>query len=226
MKKKVSVSEFAAEVGTTAKTIYERIKKNSELPLNEQLETVNEKVKGREVTLINTDTEQIELYKNIYGKDTVIDGEYYETLTDINSSKPDNNVIENVKINDNNNFAPDLFERLTTLNNEYNNRIDTVRNELFTVQKQLMESEKRTLLLEDRAGREGLYLTEIDDLKKELKIKNNFNKLLLTLIILLTMVIITAVTYFITVNNMQKNIETKTPEKIEAQVSEDQPKEI
>ena len=40
------------------------------------------------------------------------------------------------------------------------------------------------------------------------------------------MVIITAVTYFITVNNMQKNIETKTPEKIEAQVSEDQPKEI
>lgn len=225
MKKKVSVSEFAAEVGTTAKTIYERIKKNSELPLNEQLETVNEKVKGREVTLINTDTEQIELYKNIYGKDTVIDGEYYETLTDINSLKPDNNVIENVKINDNNNFAPDLFERLTTLNNEYNNRIDTVRNELFTVQKQLMESEKRTLLLEDRAGREGLYLTEIDDLKKELKIKNNFNKLLLTLIILLTMVIITAVTYFITVNNVQKT-ETKTPEKIEAQVSEDQPKEI
>ena len=66
MKKKVSVSEFAAEVGTTAKTIYERIKKNSELPLNEQLETVNEKVKGREVTLINTDTDQIEIYKNIY----------------------------------------------------------------------------------------------------------------------------------------------------------------
>ena len=226
MKKKVSVSEFAAEVGTTAKTIYERIKKNSELPLNEQLETVNEKVKGREVTLINTDTEQIELYKNIYGKENVINSEYYETLTDINSLKPDNNVIENVKINDNNNFAPDLFERLTTLNNEYNNRIDTVRNELFTVQKQLMESEKRTLLLEDRAGREGLYLNEIDDLKKELKIKNNFNKLLLTLIIVLTMVIITAVTYFITVNNMQKNIETKTPEKIEAQVSEDQPKEI
>ena len=226
MKKKVSVSEFAAEVGTTAKTIYERIKKNSELPLNEQLETVNEKVKGREVTLINTDTDQIELYKNIYGKDTVIDSEYYETLTDINGLKPDNNVIENVKINDNNNFTPDLFERLTTLNNEYNNRIDTVRNELFTVQKQLMESEKRTLLLEDRAGREGLYLTEIDDLKKELKIKNNFNKLLLTLIIVLTMVIITAVTYFITVNNMQKNIETKTPEKIEAQISEDLPKEI
>lgn len=226
MKKKVSVSEFAAEVGTTAKTIYERIKKNSELPLNEQLETVNEKVKGREVTLINTDTEQIELYKNIYGKENVINSEYYETLTDINGQDIYNNGYKPPEINNINNSSSDMFDKLITINNEYNNRIDTVRNELFTVQKQLMESEKRTLLLEDRAGREGLYLTEIDDLKKELKIKNNFNKLLLTLIIVLTMVIITAVTYFITVNNMQKNIETKTPEKIEAQVSEDQPKEI
>lgn len=226
MKKKVSVSEFAAEVGTTAKTIYERIKKNSELPLNEQLETVNEKVKGREVTLINTDTEQIELYKNIYGKENVINGEYYETLTDINSLKPDNNVIENVKINDNNNFAPDLFERLTTLNNEYNNRIDTVRNELFTVQKQLMESEKRTLLLEDRAGREGFYLNEIDTRDKEIKNQKRLITFLITVSILLLTLIITFLTYFITVNNMQKNIETKTPEKIEAQISEDQPKEI
>lgn len=225
MKKKVSVSEFAAEVGTTAKTIYERIKKNSELPLNEQLETVNEKVKGREVTLINTDTEQIELYKNIYGKENVINSEYYETLTDINSLKPDNNVIENVKINDNNNFAPDLFERLTTLNNEYNNRIDTVRNELFTVQKQLMESEKRTLLLEDRAGREGFYLNEIDTRDKEIKNQKRLIIFLITVSILLLTLIITFLTYFITVNNLQKN-KTKTPEKIEAQVSEDQPKEI
>ena len=225
MKKKVSVSEFAAEVGTTAKTIYERIKKNSELPLNEQLETVNEKVKGREVTLINTDTEQIELYKNIYGKENVINSEYYETLTDINGQDIYNNGYKPPEINNINNSSSDMFDKLITINNEYNNRIDTVRNELFTVQKQLMESEKRTLLLEDRAGREGFYLNEIDDLKKELKIKNNFNKLLLTLIIVLIMVIITAVTYFITVNNLSKN-ETKTPEKIEAQVSTDQPKEI
>lgn len=226
MKKKVSVSEFAAEVGTTAKTIYERIKKNSELPLNEQLETVNEKVKGREVTLINTDTDQIELYKNIYGKENVINGEYYETLTDINGQDIYNNGYKPSEINNINNSSPDMFDKLITINNEYNNRIDTVRNELFTVQKQLMESEKRTLLLEDRAGREGFYLNEINTRDKEIKNQKRLITFLITVSILLLTLIITFLTYFITVNNMQKNIETKTPEKIEAQISEDQPKEI
>ena len=42
------------------------------------IKTVKEKVKGREVTLIITNDEQIELYKNLYGKDTVINGEYYD----------------------------------------------------------------------------------------------------------------------------------------------------
>lgn len=210
MKKKVSVSEFAAEVGTTAKTIYERIKKNSELPLNEQLETVNEKVKGREVTLINTDTDQIEIYKNIYGKDTVIEGEYYETLTDNNGYKTFNNVNENVKINENNSSAPDLFERLTTLNNEYNNRIDTVKNELIEVNKQLATANGNLKLLEYQAGRDALILNENQELKKETKRKSKVINILVTVIILLLIVIITAATYFITVNNLQKteNIES------------------
>lgn len=207
MKRKLSVSDFAALVGTTPKTIYERIKKNGELPLNEQLETVNEKVKGREVVLISTDTEQIETYKNIYGKDNVIDGEYYEIVTDNNGLNLDNNSYKQVKTNNNSALSGDIIDRLLTLNNDYNHRIDTVRNELLTTQKQLMESEKKMLFLEDKANREGLYLKEIDDLKKESNGKSNLIKLLITVIIILLMVIITSLTVFITINNIQKPLQ-------------------
>lgn len=216
MKKKMSVSEFAAEVGTTAKTIYERIKKNSELPLEEQLETVNEKVKGREVTLINTDTDQIEIYKNIYGKETVIEGEYYETLTDNNGYKTFNNVNETVKPSDNVVFTPDLFERLTTLNNDYNNRIDTVKNELIEVNKQLATANGNLKLLEYQTGRDALILNENKELKKEAERKSKVINILITVIIFLLMVIITVATYFITVNNMQK---TENIEPVKTEVS-------
>lgn len=78
MEQKMNVADFAALVGTTSKTIYQKILNNSELPVNEQLVTVKEKVKGRETTLIITNSEQIKLYQNLYGKNTVNDGEYYE----------------------------------------------------------------------------------------------------------------------------------------------------
>ena len=64
MERKMNIAEFSALVGTTSKTIYGKINNNGNLPVNEQLKTVKEKVKGREVTLIITNDEQIELYKN------------------------------------------------------------------------------------------------------------------------------------------------------------------
>lgn len=57
MEQKMNVADFAALVGTTSKTIYQKILNNSELPVNEQLVTVKEKVKGRETTLIITNSE-------------------------------------------------------------------------------------------------------------------------------------------------------------------------
>ena len=71
MEKKYSVADFAELVGTTAKTIYQKIDNYDNLPVNEQLQTVKEKVKGREVTFIVTDPEQITYYQNLYGKNTV-----------------------------------------------------------------------------------------------------------------------------------------------------------
>ena len=155
MERKMNIAEFSALVGTTSKTIYGKINNNGNLPVNEQLKTVKEKVKGREVTLIITNDEQIELYKNLYGKDTVINGEYYETVTDINSNSPVNEVQEQVKINHNADLLAEMFDRLNTVHNEYNNRLQQVNDELITYK-------SKTLLLEDAKGREGYHINEIN----------------------------------------------------------------
>lgn len=204
MEKKLSVAEFAALVGTTNKTIYERIKRNGELPEEEQLITVDEKLKGRSVTLILTNTQQIDVYKNIYGKNSVNNGEYYEILTDNENSKPVINVNEPVKITNDNLSNNEVINRLLTLNENNNNRILQLTDELIT-------AKQNQLLLEDKAGREGLYLKEINDLKNRLTTDNNRNKLvintLLTVLILLIMVIIGLLTWFITVKNFKNSVE-------------------
>ena len=185
----MNIAEFSALVGTTSKTIYGKINNNSNLPVNEQLKTVKEKVKGREVTLIITNDEQIELYKNLYGKDTVINGEYYETVTDINSNSPVNEVQEQVKINHNADLLAEMFDRLNTVHNEYNNRLQRVNDELITYK-------SKTLLLEDAKGREGYHINEINELKKE----NNRYKLVNYLLITLLAILLIFITGFITYN--------------------------
>lgn len=181
MEKRMKIAEFADLVGTTPKTIYARLQNNGELPIKEQLNTVSEKIKGREITLIVTDLEQINLYKEIYGKNSVIDGEYYETLTDNNSYQP-------VKTPENGSFPTDIIDRLITLNNEYNNRIERVNDELITYK-------SKVLLLEDKASREGFYIKENNELKTVIENNNNrYNRLFITLItvIILAILIIAA----------------------------------
>lgn len=206
MNEKMSIAEFAKVVGTTAKTIYGRINNNSNLPINEQLKTVNEKIKGREVTLILTNTDQIEIYKKIYGKDTVINGEYYENVTVNDGIKTVNNVNEPIKSNDNNTFNQSVIEQLLNVNNDYNNRLERLTNELIT-------AKQNQLLLEDKASREGLYINEINELKKDNNCKDKLIKWLITLIIMLLTVIIVSVTVLLTfyyVNNIN-NTETEKP---------------
>lgn len=206
MEKKLSVSEFAELAGTTAKTIYQRILNNSELPKNEQLNTVKEKIKGREVTVIITDYKQIELYKNLYGKEPVNNLQYEEILTDNNVTDTEINSNTQVKNNNNNDFDNDIIDKILTINDKYNNRLELVYNELKTANNELAEVKSKQLLLEDKASREGLYLNEINTLKKDYNKLSNINKLLITVIILLLIVIIIAITYFITVNYISKNV--------------------
>jgi hypothetical protein len=214
MEKKMNVAEFATLVGATSKTIYQKIRNNGELPVNEQLMTVTEKIKGREITLIITNSEQIEYYKKLYGKETVNDGEYYETLTDNNGYKLVNDV--NKPVNDNNNadFNKNMFDRFITVNNDFNNRYEQKITELMKVQNELAEVKSRQLLLEDKAGREGFYINEINGLKKDVEQKEIWIKGLITVIVILLLGLTGYITYNVAVNSIKKSEqveEVKTP---------------
>lgn len=202
MGKKYSVADFAELVGTTAKTIYQKIDNYDNLPVNEQLQTVKEKVKGREVTFIVTDSEQITYYQNLYGKNTVNEGEYYENLTYNNGDLQYNNIQNMVKNNNNNNFGVEIFDKLMTLNETYLNKIETVTNEL-------MEYKSKSLLLEDKANREGFYLKEVNELKTDNEKLRTSNKLLQVILITLITLILTVIVTLLIVNNSSNNSDIK-----------------
>lgn len=214
MNEKLSIAEFAKVVGTSAKTIYTRINNNSNLPVNEQLKTVNEKIKGREVTLILTNLEQIEIYKKIYGKEPVINGEYYENVTVNESIKPVSESKEIEKNSNNNDLNNSVIEKLMKVFESNNDRILQLTNELIT-------AKQKQLLLEDKAGREGFYIDENNKLQKEIKTneenhkkviesKDKLIKVLITFLVINIMGILMLITYFITVNNLN-NTETEKP---------------
>lgn len=207
----MNIAEFAALVGTTSKTIYGKINNYSNLPVNEQLKTVKEKVKGRDITLIITDTDQINYYKNLYGKEQVIEGEYYETVTDINSNKPVNDFQDIPNNKNNNELLSEMFNKLLTLNNDFNNRIERVNDELITYK-------SKTLLLEDAKGREGYYINEINELKKENNRNKFVNKLLITVITILIMLITVFITYTIATSAQVEQKSDQVTDQVSVQV--------
>jgi hypothetical protein len=202
MEKKFSVADFAELVGTTAKTIYQKIDNYENLPVNEQLATVKEKVKGREITFIVTSDEQIAWYKNLYGKNTVSEREYYENVTNNNSNSQVNNGVNSSEFNYNSKNNNYIFDKLMTLNETYLNRIETVTNEL-------MEYKSKQLLLEDKAGKEGLYLKEINELKTDNEKLKTHNKILFTVLTVIISVLITVFVMLFIVNNIKSDQDTQ-----------------
>ena len=199
----MNVAEFAALVGTSTKTIYEKINNIDELPVIEQLNTVNEKVKGRTIKLILTNSEQIEYYKNLYGNKQVNNGEYYENVTVNNGNKPVNETQEPVQYNNNNALSGEILEKFITVNNEYNNRLQRLTDELIT-------SKSKMLLLEDKAEREGLYINENNLLKKDLNRYKLLLKVLITVIVTLLIVITGFITFNIGVNKSESTTENNS----------------
>lgn len=206
MERKMNVADFAALVGTTSKTIYQKITNFDELPVNERLLTVKEKVKGRETTLIVTTPEQILFYQNLYGKNTVNEGEYYEILTENNGYKPVNNSEDALNNSPVQTSAGDFADRLLRVNEEFNDRYEQKITELLTLHKELAEVKGRQLLLEDKASREGLYINEINELKTNNKELLTFNERLKYVIIGLIMVIMGLIMYFVMVNNLSQPV--------------------
>ena len=126
--------------------------------------------------------------------------------------------------NNNGNFSPDAFEQLMTLNETYLNRIETVTNELI-------DYKSRTLLLEDKAGREGLLLNNIRELETENNRLKSYNKTLITVLSVIISVLLTVIiTLFIVnngVNNSSKNkIDNSAPAVQSAEIKKEHALEI
>lgn len=204
MEKKLKIADFAALVGTSAKTIYSRLDNEDNLPDNEQLKSITEKVRGREITFIVTNEDQIRTYQKIFNKLPVTEGNYEEILTDNNVSESINNLNDTSKTYDNHLNAKEVIEQILNLNEVH-------REELNKVNDELIEYKSKVLLLEDKEGREGYHINEINELRKD---KNelltvNYNQRniiigLLAVIVLLIMFIIGYSTYNKKVNELQQ----------------------
>ncbi len=167
---KMKVADFAGLVGCSQKTVYKLIE-------NEQLKTVNELQNGRTIRLIITNNIEIAEFQKNYGKSPVNEGECNEILT-VNNAQESKMNVQNVSDSEN---LLNVFDKIMEVNNLYNEKLEKVNNELITYK-------SKQLLLEDKASREGLYLTEINNLKAS---KNNILKWLIAVIVMLSLLLIT-----------------------------------
>lgn len=200
MEKELKIAELSALWNVSVPTCWNRIKKEGLTTFKKKDET------NKDITYIRISEEIINKYvinevNNLY-KD--INNVYYEDMLNVN------NVNNPETVNNTSDIIKDLInlnkgynEELKTVYNDYNNRLERLQEELITYK-------SKVPLLEDRANREGLYLKEIEDLKKENKSDKILIKVLITLLIIIIMVIIMFITYFITVDNLN-NTEPEKP---------------
>ena len=185
MERKLKFSEFAELIGTTAKTVYK-------MEEREEIITVVEKVNNRPTRLVVTNEEQIKHFRSVYSKAPVNYSNYEENVTINNDTLSSYNSTQSTN---NNEFIQEMFERILVMNEEYNNRIEKLNGEL-------LDSKSKLLLLEDKAGREGLYFKEINELKRENEqLKTDKTKVantLVAVIVVLLMVVVGLITYNIT----------------------------
>lgn len=189
MEKKLKVADFAALLGIVPKTVYKMIERNEVI-------TVSERVNNRQTTLIVTNEEQIENFRKIYGKTQVNNGNCYNSVTENEQLQPviEGEVIENNAHN--NDFANEVIDRIIALNDGYNAQLNEYNNRIQQVNEELITAKSKMLLLEDKAGREGLYLNEINELKEG----NKRLKLGLYALISVSVMLLLGLTGYVTYN--------------------------
>lgn len=189
MEKKLKVADFAALLGIVPKTVYKMIERNEVI-------TVSERVNNRQTTLIVTNEEQIENFRKIYGKIQVNNGNCYNSVTENEQSQSviEGEIVENNTHN--NDFANEVIDRIIALNDGYNAQLNEYNNRIQQVNEELITAKSKMLLLEDKAGREGLYLNEINELKEG----NKRLKLGLYALITVSVMLLLGLTGYVTYN--------------------------
>ena len=207
MERKLKFSEFAELIGTTAKTVYKMEERN-------EIMTVIEKVNNRPTRLVITNDDQIKHFKTIYSKSPFTTSNYEENVT-INNEEMNNN--NHSQTANNNEFIQEMFDRIITMNEEYNNRIARLNEELVTSKSQL-------LLLEDKKntaeGDKTHWQKEYFKLNEENKALNKqlskSNKVLIIVITVSITLLITFIGVSIT-NNVTSTKKSEIEEVTKAQ---------
>lgn len=192
--KELKIAELATVWGVSVPATWNRVRK-------EGLKTVKKIDENRkEVTYVIISEEIVNKYLSTVNNN--INNRYYEELLTNNNVNNDNN--NGLKTESEPFSASEMFDKLTALNKEYNNRLEQVNEELIT-------AKSKMLLLEDKAGREGLYINEINGLKTD---NNNLKKVvygLIGVIVVLLLVLACYLTYNIVTSKSTQPTTEKTP---------------
>lgn len=206
MEKELKISELATIWSTSVPTTWNRIRKEGLITFKKKDEN------NKEVNFVSI-SESI-LNKYINNVNNLDNNVYYEDMLNVNNV---NNNAENVKNQSEQAFnkddIKDIINTITNVNNDYNDRLKTLTDELITYK-------SKTLLLEDAKGREGYYINEINELKKENNRNKFYNKLLIIFITFLLLFITGFITYNIAKINTVSNIVEK--ESVQVETKNDQ----
>ena len=207
MEKELKIAELSALWGVSVPTTWNRIRK-------EGLQTfIKKNENNKEVNYVRVSDDVINQYvinDNNNVLNTVNNGYYEDMLINNNG----NNIVKNPQTQVNKDYSrEDLQELITTItsvNESYNNRIETLTN-------RLINAESKQLLLEDKANREGMYINEINGLKKENNRYKLYNNLLITVIVTLIIVITGYITFNIGLSTIRdnRNIESTKKEQMQ-----------
>jgi len=201
MEKELKIAELASIWGVSVPTTWNRIKKMGLSTFIKKSET------HKDVTYVSISEEKINEYVINHNNGVFNDNNnpyYKEMLNNNNVINNANNDVNNglsTLLNQENAINTELYiDKLITVNEEFNNRLERKNDEIIKLYNELMNIESKQLLLEDReknaTSREGLYLSEINQLKKR-------NKALLSIVITLIMVFTILLTTFITLNYVE-----------------------
>lgn len=202
---KFKIAEFSDIIGTSPKTVYNLIKSG-------ELLSEIEIQRGRKITLVLSNDKEIEELQKRYGKDTSKKIQYYENETKITENENTISVDEKQSItetNDNKLFKQIDNEVLNTVieySKSYNDKLMNYSEQILNIQRELMNEKAKIPLLEDKANREGLYLNEINELKKV----NYRNKQLFTVVISTLTLLLITVTGILIYTLMNPKIITQT----------------
>lgn len=192
--KELKIAELATVWGVSVPATWNRVRK-------EGLKTVKKIDENRkEVTYVIISEETVNKYLSTVNNN--INNRYYEELLTNNNINNDTN--NGLKTESEPFSVSEMFDKLTALNKEYNNRLEQVNGELIT-------AKSKMLLLEDKAGREGLYINEINGLKTD---NNNLKKVvygLIGVIVILLLVLACYLTYNIVTSKSTQPTTEKTP---------------